>query len=292
VTYGVPVNGLGTRVGARYAEQRYRLGREFAELESHGDSKATSLLAGHPFVRRTDRNLSVLASYTHLEFTDRVDVVNFVSDTTHRVAGLGMAADLQDSLLGGGVTALQVQYLRGKVTLETPQVAAFDASSNGLHVAGDFSTWRLRLQRAQALARRTSLHATVVVQTASKNLDAGPELILGGPDAVRAYPAGELYADEGNLARLELRQGFILFRDWQTTLSAFGDWAHARINREPLPGDPRNTRSLAGYGVGAHQAVGRDLGVQLWIAWRDGPPAVSEADRSPRGWFSVVWNFQ
>jgi hemolysin activation/secretion protein len=292
VVYGVPLNGLGTRVGARYAEQRYRLGHPFTELEAHGESAAASVLVGHPFVRRTGRNLSGLASYTHLEFTDRRDAVGFVSDTTHRVLGLGLAGDLQDSLLGGGITAVQLQYLRGTVALETPAVAEFDAGPGGLQVAGDFSTWRVRLQRAQSLARRTSLHATVVAQYASKNLDAGPELVLGGPDAVRAYPAGELYADEGLLGRLELRQGFVLLRDWQTTLSAFGDWAHARINKNPQPGDPANMRSLSGYGVGVHQPLGKDLGVQLWVAWRDGPPATSEPDRSPRGWFSAVWNFQ
>jgi hemolysin activation/secretion protein len=292
LVYGVPVNGLGTRVGVRYAEQRYRLGREFAELEAHGDSRATSLLAGHPIVRRSDRNVNVVGSYTDLQFSDRRDAVGLVSDTVHRVMGLGAAADLRDGLLGGGLTALQVQYLRGKVTLETPAAAELDAGPGGLNVAGDFSTWRLRLQRAQALTKRTSVHATVVVQTASKNLDAGPELALGGPEAVRAYPAGELYADEGTFGRLELRQGFVFYRDWQTTFSAFGDWAHARINKNPLPGDPANVRSLAGYGLGLHQALGADLAVQLWVAWRDGPPATSEADRSPRGWFSIVWNFQ
>jgi len=291
LTYGLPVNGMGTRIGARYTEQRYKLGREFAALEANGDSRATSVLASHPLIRRSDHNLTAAFSYTELEFQDRVDAVGSVSDSRQRVSGIGLAADARDSWLGGGASALQVQYLRGRVLLDTPALAALDAAPGGLGVNGNFSLWRLRAQRAQAIDSSSSLLISVNGQLASKNLDAGNELAVGGPDAVRAYPVGELYADEGYVARIEYRRRFLPF-DVPIALSLFFDGSQVQVNRNALPGDTENRRSLSGYGFGLYHAPGRDIALQTWFAWRSSKDQPTAApDRSPRIWATLAVQF-
>ncbi|HUQ24377.1 MAG TPA: ShlB/FhaC/HecB family hemolysin secretion/activation protein, partial [Burkholderiales bacterium] len=267
LTYGAPVNGAGTRLGIRYAEQSYKLGREFAALQAKGDSRAGTLLAVHPLVRRSDANLNLGASYSEVEYQDRIDAVGSVTDSRHRIASLGFAADSVDGWLGGGANYFQAQYFRGKVVLLDSEFAAFDSAPGGLGVAGMFSMWRLRAQRIQAVDAVSSLRISLNGQMASKNLDAGNEIQLGGPDAVRAYPVGEVYADEGYVARLEYRRDFKPF-ELPLTLGLFYDAAQAKINRDPPPGDARNRRNLSGYGIGAYLAPWKAVSVQTWFAWR------------------------
>lgn len=291
VTYGVPVNGMGTRVGLRYGEQRYRLGAEFELLHANGTSRATSFLASHPLRRRADHNLFAGYSYTQFEFNDRIDAVGSVTDSRHKVSLFSLTGDERDTWLGGGVGYAQVQYMRGNVILDTPAVAAADAAPGGLGVAGNFSVYRMQLQRAQTLDRRSSLIAQLRGQIASKNLDAGPEIAVGGPDAVRAYPVGELYADDGLLARFEYRWRYAAFGT-PAALSLFYDAMRVKVNHDPLPGDPRNNRDFAGYGFGAYFAPYRSVALQTWLAWRAGTdkPQTSE-DRSPRIWAALTVQF-
>jgi hemolysin activation/secretion protein len=290
LTYGMPVNGAGTRVGIRYGEQRYRLGKEFAPLHANGDARAQAFLASHPLVRRVNANLTLGASYSEIEYQDRIDSVGSISDSQHRIAQAGFVADSRDGWLGGGLNYLQVLYYRGKIVLLTPTTAAFDSGPDGLGTAGMFNKWRLRAQRNQAVDTRSSLIVSLRGQFASKNLEAGEEIQLTGPDGVRAYPAGEIYADEGYVASAEYRRAFEL--GVPIELSLFYDAAHARIDRSPPPGEVRNERNLSGYGIGAYVAPLRDAWLQAWLAWRashDQP--VTAPDRKPRVWLSLVMRF-
>ena len=292
VTYGLPVNGLGTRIGARYTEQRYRLGREFIVLDAKGESRATALLASHPLIRRNDYNLILSLSYTELATHDRQNAVGFVSDTRQHSVGAGLAADARDSFLGGGVTEVQVQYLSGRVMLDTPVLAALDTAPVGLGVSGAFSVLRLRAERLQGLDSDSSLLFALTGQLASKNLDAGSELVVGGPDAVRAYPAGELYADQGYYGRIEYRRALPLFASERSVASLFLDIARVEVNRNPGAGDTANKRGLSGFGVGLHQVFGGGFSLQTSLAWKeskDRPTAAPE--RAPRVWISASLQF-
>lgn len=291
LTYGVPVNGMGTRVGLRYGEQRYRLGKEFQALQANGTYRATSLLASHPLRRRADHNLFVGYSYTEFEFHDRIDAVGSVTDSHHKVSLFSLIGDERDKWLGGGVGYAQLQYMRGKVILDTPLVAAADSAPGGLGVAGNFSVYRMQLQRAQTIDRRSSLLLQLRGQVASKNLDAGPEIAVGGPEAVRAYPVGELFADDGLLGRFEYRWRYAAFGT-PAALSLFYDAMRVKVNHDPLPGDAQNNRNFAGYGIGASFAPLHSVSLQTWLAWRAGTdkPQTSE-DRSPRIWASLTVRF-
>ena len=288
LTYGMPLNGLGTRVGLRVTEQHYRLGREFAVLEAHGRQSAISVLASHPLLRRSDRNVFLSFSHTRLDFSDRWDAIGFINDTRQQITGIALTADFRDAWMGGGLSVLQAQLLAGRVSLNTPLQAALDAAPGGLNVNGAFTVLRWRMQRAQAIDARSSLLVSVNGQFASKNLDAGTELAAGGPEAVRAYPVGEQYADQGHVARIDYRRDLALFESAPTTFSIFVDHARLRINRDPISGAGNNLRSLAGAGFGIRQALGAGISLQTTFAWRITDRSVTDADRSPRVWISLV----
>ena len=291
LTYGLPVNSLGTRVGLRVSEQRYHLRKEFTPLDANGEYRAVSILASHPLLRRSDGNLSLAASYSQLEFQDRVGAVNLASDSRHRVTGLGLLFDNRDRWLGGGANLLQVQQLMGRASQSDPFYSALDTAPGGLNVYGRYAVTRLRAQREQALDSQWSMFAAVNGQMASRNLDAGSELAVGGPEAVRGYPVGELYADEGFVARFELRRRFALSDDSRTVVAAFLDQARVRVNRNPLSGDPANRRGLGAYGLGVAHAAGENIRIQTWLAWRTGEPPTAAPDRSPRIWVSLILGF-
>lgn len=292
IVYGAPVNASGTRAGLRYSAQRYELGKEFESLRGHGDSRAWSMLGSHPLLRRSDRNITGALSYTEVDYRDRLDAVGFVSDTRHRIGAIGIAADERDNLLGRGAGTLQLQYLYGRVELDTPAVATADASPGGLGVAGTFSVLRLRAQRAQAITAASRVQLSVNGQLASKNLDSGNELAVGGPDAVRAYPVGELYADQGFVARAEYVYELRPLDSLRSAITLFYDDSHVWVNRNPLAGDTNNRRALSGYGFGVSFAYARDVALQTWFAWKAGSDEPTAApDRSPRIWFSMSAQF-
>ena len=290
-TYGLPVNSAGTRVGVRLSEQRYQLRKEFTPLNANGEYRAASMLLSQPILRRSDHNLSFAASYSKLVFHDRIGAVGIASDTQHLVTGLGLVFDSRDSWLGGGANLLQLQHLAGRASQRDPFYSAADAGAGGLKVYGRYAVTRFRAQREQTLDPQTSFFAAVNGQLASRNLDAGTELAVGGPDAVRGYPVGELYADQGFVARFELRRRFALTDDSRTVVAAFLDQAQVRVNRNPLAGDPANRRGLGAYGLGIAHAAGENIRIQSWLAWRTSELPTASPDRSPRVWVSLVLGF-
>ena len=288
LTYGLPVNDQGTRLGLRISEQDYRLGREFAPLLAYGRQRALSLLVSHPLLRRATHNIYLSAAYSELNFSDRQDAVGAESDSRQRIASLGITADFRDGFAGGGVSVLQAQAYAGNTSLRTPILAALDDAPGGLGVAGRYTVWRLRAQRVQAIDTRSSLTLSVVAQTASRNLDAGSELAIGGPDAVRAYPAGELFADQGHITHLDYRRTLSFFDNAPTTISLFHDYARVEVNRNPLPTDTSNKRSYGGFGLGLVQPIGSNITLQASIAWRTTAQPLSEPDRRPRVWVALA----
>jgi hemolysin activation/secretion protein len=231
-------------------------------------------------------------SYTQVEYRDRLDAVGFANDTRHRIAAIGIAADERDDWLGRGAGNLQLQYLYGHVYLDTPEIAAADSAPGGLGVAGSFSVLRFRAQRAQALGGMTRVQLTLNGQYASKNLDAGNEISVSGPDAVRAYPVGELYADQGVVGRAELVRDVGPLGAFRSAVSLFYDDSRVEVNRNPSSGDSRNRRSLSGYGFGVYLEYTRNLSLQSWLAWKASSDSATAApDRTPRVWVSMTAQF-
>ena len=87
-------------------------------------------------------------------------------------------------------------------TSPPPARAIYAASSrrNGTYGKLQFSVAHL-----QQLAGPISLYGALRGQVASKNLDSSEQMALGGAYAVRAYPEGEAYGDQGYVANLEAR---------------------------------------------------------------------------------------
>jgi hemolysin activation/secretion protein len=155
------------------------------------------------------------------------------------------------------------------------------------------------------LAGNFSLLASFNGQWASKNLDSSEKMILGGPNAIRAYSGSEAQGDSGWYGSLELRY------DWPggsplgaLQLQGYLDAGQVRLHQDTqgLPiatATGRNSYGLAGAGLGVSltkpgsymlragvaQAIGSNPGRSVQGFNADGGTG------RMRGWVQALWWF-
>lgn len=284
LAWQIPVNALGTQVGAAYSEMQYQLGGDFASLKAHGTATIGSLYALHPFLRSRAANINGQINFDQKRLDDKVDSTATSTAKRIDVLTLGLSGDRADGLVGGGLTNWSVSYVRGQLKLDADNKALDDA---GHRTAGGYDKLAANVSRLQAVAHGINLYASLQAQQAGKNLDSSEKMSLGGAQGVRAYPQGEIAADDAVLASVELRYAFA--PAWQA--SAFYDAGQGYLNHSPIAADTNNLRHISGAGIGLAYSLPGDLSVQTTVAWRDGPKPTSDVDRSPRVWVQLIKRF-
>ena len=281
VAYQVPVGGSGLRLGATYFTSSYFLGKDFADLQAHGIAKNNSFFATYPFIRNLSSSLSGTLTYESKKLIDTsLDIFGF-NDTTDkqiRLLDLGLNGRHQDTLGQAGITSFDLTLAKGKVK---------DDSLNA-PLNGSFTRLSYNINRLQRISDDDSLSVMVSGQLANKKLNSSEKFSLGGPNGVRAYPAGEGSGDHGWLANIELRHSFT------TTLQGMVFYDRGAVdNRYPLFSGERDRR-IAGAGVGANVKLG-DVQIKATYAFQtSGGQAESEPktmNRKSRLWLQASWQF-
>ena len=280
------------QVGIAYSKLDYRLGKEFASLGAHGTAEIASVFGRYPLIRSRNNNLYAQLAYDASRFQDRIDSVPSVTDKKTRVVRASLYGDHADSLGGGGQTSYGLTLSSGTVDIQTPAALAIDAMTARSN--GRFNKLSFNAGRSQALGGPFSLYAGINGQVASKNLDVSEKMELGGLYAVRAYPEGEAYADEGYVATLEARMELPRFSErmpGHMQLVAFVDAGSVRTNRNPWTvGD--NRRTLSGAGVGAVWSDPGNFLLRAYYARKLGnEKAISSPDKSGRFWIQGIKYF-
>jgi hemolysin activation/secretion protein len=280
------------QVGVAYSKLDYRLGKEFESLGAHGTADIASVFGRYPLIRSRNDNLYVQLAYDARRFQDRVDSVGSVTDKRSRVWMTSLYGDHASGLGGGGQTSYGLTWSSGTIDIRTPQALAADAATARSN--GRFNKLSFNAGHSQALSGPFSLYAGINGQVASKNLDVSEKMELGGMYAVRAYPEGEAYADEGYVLTLEGRMLLPRFSEGmpgRMQLIAFVDTGTVRTNKEPWAGG-ENRRTLSGAGVGINWSEPGNFMVRASYAHRLGSEkATSSRDRSGRFWVQGVKYF-
>lgn len=279
------------QVGVAYSGLRYELGREFESLQAHGTARIASVYGRYPLLRTRNDSVYVQLAYDDKTFRDEVDAIPSVTD---KKAGVWMASlygDHRDTLGGLGLSTYALTWSSGRIDIETPAALAADAA--GPRTNGHFNKLSFSATRLQSLGGPFSVYGALNGQVASKNLDVSEKMELGGMNAVRAYPEGEAYADEGLVATVEGRMQLPRFSSLpgQMQLVAFVDGGRVKSNRDPWAAGP-NRRTLSGAGVGVHWSEPGNFMVRAYYAVKLGnEPALSAPDRSGRFWIQGVKYF-
>lgn len=276
-------------VGVAYARLDYRLKREFASLRASGSADIASLYASYPLVRSYDSNLYLLGGADFKSFHDEIDVVDAISNKRSQVGSIGLSGDSRDDVGGGGANFYSAAITFGNLDIRTPDVRAADALT--ARTDGSFGKLNLAVGRLQTVSGPLSLYLAARGQLASQNLDISEKMELGGADAVRAYPEGEAYGDQGYLITAEARLALGGLSDsipGGLNLFAFIDNGGVTFNRDRFfPG--RNSANLSGAGAGLSWSDASGWLLKGSYAHRLGDAEVmSQPDKSGRFWAQLV----
>lgn len=238
-------------VGVSYAALSYRLHGAFESLQAHGTAQVASIYASYPLVRSYDNNLELVGDFDYRTFQDREDAIGSVIDKTEYALGIGVRGDHHDTFGGGGWNQYSLGYTFGDLDLRTPSDRLLDAAT--AHANGGYGKLSYSLSRLQTVYGPFSVYGLIRGQFASKNLDISEKMELGGAYAVRAFPEGAIYGDDGYVATVEAR---LLLPPpprpipGRLQLFAFIDTGAVKANHTPwLPGPNRQSGSGAGVGL-------------------------------------------
>ena len=178
----------------------------------------------------------------------------------------------------------------GNLDIETPAALAADALT--AQTNGHYQKLAFHAARLQHLAG-FSLYGAINGQFASKNLDISEKMGLGGMYAVRAYPVGEAYADEGYVATLEGRMLLPKFSTLPGQMHLVGFVDTGTVTSTGIPGATgQNRRTLSGAGVGVTWSDYNNFVVRAYYAHKLGnETAISAPDKTGRFWIQLVKYF-
>ncbi len=287
VAYQAPI-GAAT-VGVAYTHLQYDLGREFSALDAGGQADIVSAYASYPLIRSRNANLYAFASADAKFLTDEIGLVAQVSDKTIRSVTGGLRGDSRDAFGGGGWNTGSIAWTSGELDIESPIERAADAMS--ANSQGGFGKLQYAVSRLQTVGGPLSVYGSLRGQLATANLDSSEKMELGGAYAVRAYPEGEAYGDEGYVATLEAR---LALDQWTAALPgrfqaiAFVDAGEVDFAHDPWFPGPNSARR-SGAGVGLVWSAPNDLIVRVSYARRLGDQVTTSGpDRQGRAWFQIV----
>jgi hemolysin activation/secretion protein len=279
-------------VGVAYTALEYRLGREFAYLQAHGTADIASIYGSYPLIRSRNANMYATLEYDYRTYTDKWDLFSLTRDKNADVWMAGLHGNNRDGFGGGGLNSYSFTQSFGDLDIRTPWALADDAL--GPRTNGRYQKLAFNASRLQNVTDRVSLYGGIYGQFASKNLDISEKMGLGGMYAVRAYPVGEGYMDEGYVATLEARLRLPKFSPdmpGQMYLVGFADTGSGRINNNPWT-TGNNHRTLSGAGVGVTWSDYNNFEVNAYWAHKLGnEPATAAPDRSSRFWIQLVKYF-
>lgn len=279
-------------IGAAYSIMGYELGKEFESLDANGTAQIATLYGSYPLLRTRANNLYAGLAFDYRTFQDKVDTTSTVIDRNAYVLMPGIYGDFRDNFGDGGLSSYSLTLSLGNLDIETAAARSYDAAT--AQTNGQYSKLRYGAMRLQNLTESITLFAALNGQFASKNLDVSEKMELGGMYAVRAYPVGEAYADQGYVLNLEVR--LLLPKIYtqmpgQMHLVGLVDTGTVTINANPWT-DENNSRTLSGAGGGFTWQENNNFLLRAYYAFKLGSEeATSAPDKSGRFWIQVVKYF-
>lgn len=284
LSYEAPLGYTGPRLGVGVARVDYSLGGAFEALDAIGTADIYDASLRWPLVRQRNQNLFLRVGIDHKRLTDKLRAVGFVSHKRVQGVNVGWTWERRDTWFGGGYWSTNGVLYAGDLHIRDPLLRAVDQGPFGAHTEGGFVKLTFQLARLQAMGEKSSLYLALGGQMANHNLDASEKLSLGGHDAVRAYPTGEVLVDQGFIGTIEWRRS--LRED--LTGYVFYDASRGWLNRSHATPGGRPIRSLRGPGIGLNWARPGNFSIDLSVAWRTTEPAATGGgDQQPRVFFNL-----
>ena len=251
--YAVPVGPRGFRVLAQASQNAFLVDQEpFDQLQL--DGTITSYRLGLDWRYRRGRFANARAALSYVAKASELTALDTlkVTDDNFNVVELESAMDRIDVRFKGV----------DQITAKVRQGAGGSFSSGGQYESS-FTILEGRYTRAQVLADTQTLVLRLRGQSTDKSISPLEQFSLAGPDAVRAYPVGQLLRHTGQFVSLDYQvqaPGFSraqgpFSRQWGDLLqfSLFADYAHGRGAKDKQ--DQQDDAEISGYGAGIRFGV-------------------------------------
>lgn len=289
--YSMPITNKGTRAAVYYQRYGYTvdtksLGAGLAGLDISGEGEGYGVGFLHPVLRTKAHSVFLGANYERT-FTRQDEDTFGTSGKSHltlgRFSALYNHTGSDRSFSSAGVT-LSTNFRGGGIE---PVVGGGFAAANNRETAKlEFNLSHLRpLWKDLTLLTRFT---GVVSPDPLVDLD---QFRLGGPNSVRAYPAGEVGGDEGFFLSAELQHPVSLVPTLlDQRVKAFLDTGTVYRQQARLLG-VREADSLTGAGVGFSANAYRYFSIDVMLAHPIGAHSPSDSDSGVRFWTAVNARF-
>lgn len=288
LAYSTLLASNGLRGEAGLSKTSYQLTGVFAALDAVGRAETLEVSLAYPFRRTQALTLEGSFNMGHRKLTDEIRSTSTVTPKTADVATTSLRLTTEDTLWGlFGRTAASAAITLGSLDIKEATARSLDAS--GANTQGRFGKINIAASRLTRLAPRWTLSTSFRMQKAlyGKNLDGSEDMWVSGMSGVKAYPSGELAAENAYLFTAELQHGLRLEGPLGVRLGLFADAGRASP-QNPFGG--ATPRSLSDVGIGMYANYLSFFAV-LQVAMRTGSQATSEAAGRTRAFLQVGSSF-
>lgn len=243
VSYDLPVDTQGTRIGMAVSRVDYTLGGFYRELGA-GHANVFGLYASRPLLRARMHNLNVGATFDIKEMRDE-----FVGDVNKRSA----------IVLGGQLDGSGQSAVKGLPTIVEYQAGFYGGRLQnpdpfyGSTTHGHFFKATQNVKVTQLVGAGVYAELSANAQQASRNLDGAEKMVLAGPAAVRAYSTDSASVDTGTIASATLN--WAVPKSNGLIVKAFYDYAHGKVQK--FSGASDASVEMKGYGLGASYTIAK-----------------------------------
>ncbi|MET3133900.1 hemolysin activation/secretion protein [Oxalobacteraceae bacterium GrIS 1.11] len=279
-------NGMRGELAASRTD--YTLGGSYTPLDALGKAETVEATLSYPFCRTQASALDGSLNLAHRTLRDEIRSSASVTPKVAEVATAALMARADDQWWGlPGQNTLSGALTLGNLSIDDATARTQDAA--GADTRGRYGKVNLALGRSMQLQRSWTLLTSLKLQHAlfGKNLDGSEDMSISGVSGVKAYPSGELAAENAALFNVELQYALPLSGALTARLGVFADAGRASMQR--TVGDA-GARSLSDVGVSV-VANYRSLFASLQIASRTGSAARSETVSATRALLQVGASF-
>jgi hemolysin activation/secretion protein len=265
LSYGIPLNTLGTKLGGAYTHSHVGagVGAVVGDVTVRGDGDIGSLYILHPVLRSREFSVYGQAGFDYKDFSNNIQAQQAAQPQKDRLRVFSVGAFL-DSVDGGrGANNLSVTLFQGVGDFLGGLHGSHDSHASVFGAGGTFTKLTGEASRAQQITTYTSVFVKAGGQWASTSLVAPEQYIVGGQWTVRGYPVAQFSGDRGYALTGEFRwnaPGFgdrpaFLGKKWGSILQCYLFIDHGGANLiNPLEGQTRS-QTITGTGVGTQIAI-------------------------------------
>jgi hemolysin activation/secretion protein len=265
LSYAIPLNTLGTKIGGAYAHSHVGtdVGAVVGDVTVRGDGDIGSLYLLHPIIRSRELSLYGQAGFDYKDFTNNIQAQQEAQPQKDRLRVFSVGTFLDSVDRWRGANNLSLTLFQGVGDFLGGLHGSNDSHASVFGAGGTFTKLTGEVSRAQQITTYTSVFAKAGGQWASTSLVSPEQYIVGGQGTVRGYPVAQFSGDRGYALTGEFRwnaPGFgdkpaFLGKKWGDILQCYLFIDHGGANLlNPAEGQTRS-QTITGTGIGAQIAI-------------------------------------